>query len=153
MPTAIICIGVPGSGKTTLLKKSVRARDGVVYICPDDIRFELTGNASDQTRNREVWSEAYRRIHEALEAGRDVAVDATNAAQADRLRLVEHCRLKASSVIGFWVRTPLEVCLQRNSKRSRVVPVASIKKMAKQLRQHPPSVKEGFDEVMEVMGE
>jgi hypothetical protein len=78
MPTVILGIGIPGSGKTTALKALVAGTD-TVYVCPDDIRNRLTGDTSDQSRNREVWDLAYQQIHEALDAGRNVALDATNA--------------------------------------------------------------------------
>jgi predicted kinase len=147
--TAIISIGLPGSGKTTLLKK-MAAQDGAVYICPDDIRAEeaFGGDAADQSRNREVWTEAYRRIDAALSAGRNVVIDATNAKQPDRRRLVAHCRQKADQVKGVWFNTPYRVCLERNRGRVRVVPEFTMGIMAGWLEACPPTEADGFDQLV-----
>lgn len=148
MKTAIIGIGLPGSGKTTVLKK-LAARNGAAYICPDDIRLELTGNAADQSRNKEVWNETYRRIHAELNAGHNVVVDATNAKQPDRLRLIAHCRPKADQIHGMWFVAPYRVVLERNQGRERVVPDFAMGLMAGWLEACPPTEAEGFDRLVE----
>jgi len=146
--TAIIGIGLPGSGKTTVLKE-LAAKSRATYVCPDDIRLELTGDASNQSRNREVWSETYRRIHAELDAGRNVVVDATNAKKPDRLRLIAHCRLKADQIHGMWFIAPLRVILERNQGRERVVPDFAMGLMAGWLEACPPVEAEGFDQLVE----
>ena len=44
--------------------------EDVVIINPDSIREEMTGDAADQSKNREVWEEAYRRAGALLESGK-----------------------------------------------------------------------------------
>lgn len=149
MRTVTIGVGLPGSGKTTELKK-LAIQNGSAYVCPDDIRLELTGNAADQSRNRDVWKEAYRRIHAELDANRDVVVDATNAKQPDRLRLIAHCRLKATQVRGMWFVAPLRVILGRNQGRERVVPDLAMGIMAGWLEACPPMEADGFDQLVKV---
>ena len=146
MKVAIVGIGIPGSGKTTVLKKMADSR-GAAYICPDDIRLEFTGDPNDQTRNEEVWIETYRQIHAQLDAGKDVVIDATNAKQPDRVKLVAHCQLKADQVHGMWFATPYDLCLTRNKKRKRRVPDFAIGLMAGLLEACPPTEAEGFDEI------
>jgi predicted kinase len=65
MKKLILGIGIPGSGKTTVLKKLANDYN-YSYICPDDIRFELTLDMSDQSRNKEVWRESYHRLEQDL---------------------------------------------------------------------------------------
>ena len=144
MTTVIIGIGLPGTGKTRYLKNMV-AQNGAAYICPDDIRAELTGDAADQSRNGEVWAETYRRIHAELEAGNNVVVDATSAKQPDRQRLIDHCRIKADRIHGMWFVAPLQVILERNKRRDRVVPDFAMGLMAGWLEACPPKEEEGFD--------
>ncbi len=71
-------IGIPGSGKTTIIK-AFADRNNYTYICPDDIRTELTGDPRDQTKNKEVWETARQRVSEAIHQGKTVVVDATFA--------------------------------------------------------------------------
>jgi predicted kinase len=46
-------------------------------VSPDDIRKEITGNISDQSKNNEVWIKAYERLRTYLECGFNVIFDST----------------------------------------------------------------------------
>jgi predicted kinase len=146
---AVIGIGLPGSGKTTVLRE-IEAEHAVVYVCPDDIRLALLGDATNQEHNREVWAEAYRRIHAALDASGNVIVDATNAKLDERQDLIRHCRQKASHIVGVWVIAPYETCLRRNRERERRVPEFAIGCMAGWLEARPPSEADGFDRLLRI---
>ena len=75
MTKLIIGMGIPGSGKSTTLKKF--AEDyGYNYICPDDIREEMLGDAADQSKNQEVWDEARKKMQEFFKRGKTVVFDA-----------------------------------------------------------------------------
>ena len=73
MTKLAISVGVSGSGKTTFGNKL----ENTTIICPDDIRKELTGDISDQSKNVEVWRIAYDRLRKSLENGEDVYFSAT----------------------------------------------------------------------------
>lgn len=73
MAKLIVSIGISGSGKTTFGNKL----ENTTVICPDDIRKELTGDISDQSKNVEVWRIAYDRLRKSLENGEDVYFSAT----------------------------------------------------------------------------
>jgi len=64
-PYLIITVSPPGGGKSTWAK-SFSEKSGYSIICPDEIRKELTGNISDQSKNNEVWETAYHRLKEKL---------------------------------------------------------------------------------------
>jgi predicted kinase len=73
----IIPIGVSGSGKSYIgefLKKDFDFN----IICPDDIRKEITGNISDQSKNNEVFQITNNRIIKLLGEGKNVFFSATN---------------------------------------------------------------------------
>ena len=144
MSRAIIGIGLPGSGKSTDLRL-LAADIGATYICPDDIRHEVAGDAADQSRNPIVWKLAYERLRRALVNGGQVVFDATNANGGDRRKLVAFCREHTDTVEGIWFDTSLMVCLERNRLRPRVVPDEVIGRMYNQLKQDPPTENEGFD--------
>ncbi len=149
MPTAYIGIGLPGSGKTTHLKPFA-ANKGAVYICPDDIRLEMTGDAADQSRNSEVWSQVFRLIHAALAENRDIVVDATNAKRPERLRMIRHCRVKADRIEGRYYVARIPVCLSRVQARARVVPDYRMGFMAGWLDARPPHKEEGYDKLVKI---
>ncbi len=89
---------MPGSGKTTVLKRFADENE-YTYICPDDIRQELTGSASDQSKNREVWVEAYKRTEEELLKGKSVVFDATFTNPEQRKDFLSFVRQKGAEKI------------------------------------------------------
>lgn len=71
----IVPIGISGSGKTRLYKMRY---SHLPLVSPDLIRKELTGNISDQRKNKEVFKEVDRRIDEYVKEGQSFFYDATN---------------------------------------------------------------------------
>ena len=144
-PYVAMAVGIPGSGKTTLAN---RLSDGlgIVRVCPDDIRKELTGSALNQTVHEEVWEIANDRIAEAIGNGKSVILDATNTIPWRRHEAIKKYRqFGAPIVAGIVVATPLEVAKQRNLHRSEQVPEHVIERMHWDLIKHPVTRKDGFD--------
>lgn len=75
MSQLIITIGCSGAGKSYVYEKGYR---DFALVCPDDIRKEITGDVSDQSKNREVWDIAYHRLADLVADGKDVYFSATN---------------------------------------------------------------------------
>lgn len=145
MGTAILGIGLPASGKTTYLY-GLAVKYGAVYVCPDDIRASLSGDAGNQTVNQNAWEQAYYAIGHGLYNGHDVVVDATNARPEDRQRLIQHCMSHiGTTIIGIWFVTPYDTCMERNISRDRTVPEHAMLRMHKMLCDQPPNKDEGFD--------
>ena len=140
-------IGVPGSGKSTFCRDHLA--DGEI-ICPDDIRRELTGDASDQSRNEEVFSLVRAALATHLTVPTTyVVVDATGASGRHRRELIQDAHFfGAKTIIGIHLITPLQKCLHYNSLRSRVVPDDVIERMDRQLQADPPTRRDGFDAVL-----
>lgn len=90
-PKLILPVGISGSGKSTWIKS--QTDPNTVIVSPDDIRRELTGCISDQTKNGQVWSTAFDRIVQALSADKNVILDATNIKSGDRKRLMNHLKV------------------------------------------------------------
>lgn len=143
-------IGVPGSGKTTALKPFAE-KNSYIYICPDDIRAEIAGSAADQSKNKEVWDEAHKRVAEALERGESVVFDATFAKDFERKNFIQFAREHgASKVQGVLADVSLEIANERNRTRERVVPEHVIGRMHEMLRARPPVIEDGFDAVFHI---
>lgn len=79
-------VGIPGCGKSTYLRKVDSSN--VLIVCPDDIRRELTGDISDQSKNGEVWCVVDERIGEGLSQGKYVILDATNVGTRNRVNML-----------------------------------------------------------------
>mgnify|MGYP000849584666 CR=1 FL=1 len=90
-PKLILPVGISGSGKSTWIKANTDAN--TVVVSPDDIRRELTGNISDQTKNGQVWALAFQRVADALNNGKNVILDATNVKSEDRKRLMNYMKV------------------------------------------------------------
>lgn len=140
----IVMVGVPASGKSTLAKK-IADEFGFVVVSTDAIRAELLGNAENQSRGAEVFDMAYGRVISAMNAddSNGVIFDATSLRAQNRRQLKE---LVPDGVTRICVvcDTPLDVCLERNSARDRVVPPDVIRRMSATLAGNRPSEDEGF---------
>jgi len=150
MQTAILGIGLPGSGKTTFLKGVASKRPNSVYICADDIREQITGDALNQTMNKLVWEILYNAVDLALKQGKDVIVDVTNYRQLERRKLVAHCKKHTDNIVGIVMNSHIDDCKRRNSMREKSVPDYVIDRMFQEFLKNPPSHDDGFEMLMEV---
>ena len=72
-------------------------------------------------------------------------VDATNLSPHERRQWIKMAKSFGYEVQAVFFDVPLEVCLERNSRRERVVNEESMRRMAERLR--PPSFQEGFSKI------
>ena len=134
----LIPIGISGSGKS---KWIASLGDGYAIISPDDIRRELTGDVSNQTRNREVFEIAIDRAINTLNMLTNVVFDATNVTSRERRKMLNHIRNNV--VVDFTAYAKVfdvdpEICKARIKKdidngvdRSNVPPEAIDKQYLK----------------------
>ena len=145
--TLTLMVGVSGSGKSTHAAKLAQSIDAII-VEPDAIRKELTGDASDQSRNGEVFRLAHSRAEAILLDGKSVVVDATNLdrkTRAEWVAIARRCKAEARAVV---VDTPVDVAKKRNLSRARVVPLDVIDKQTRRLC--PPTFDEGFSQIVVV---
>jgi predicted kinase len=148
----IVGIGISGSGKSTYLEKYA-SDNGYTYICVDDIREELTGDAMDQSVNSKAWEIAYERVGAAMEKGESIVFDSTMVSGQNRkdfCNLIKASKYFESDSGQYLIKavvfnTPLEVALQRNSSRDRQVPTDVIERQHQMLYTMRPLVTDGFD--------
>ena len=89
-PKFILPIGISGSGKSTWIKANTDSN--TVVISPDEIRRELTGSISDQSKNKEVFPLAFKRAADALNGDKNVIFDATNVVSNLRKSMLEYMK-------------------------------------------------------------
>jgi predicted kinase len=149
MTKLILLIGLPGSGKSTLAKQLVKQCPQMQLISTDAIRGQLFGSEAIQGSWPLIWQELERQLQQARTADQRVILDATNAQRKSRrelITLIRNCGFL--HITGIWVRTPVWLCLARNQRRNRQVPENIIFRMHRQLRDAPPSLEEGIDELI-----
>ena len=140
----VVLVGLPGSGKSTYLE-----RLGVTALSSDAIRLLLADDATDQTIHGRVFSTLRYLVWQRLAIGRPVTyVDATHLTPAERRPYVKIAQKYGCQIEALFFDVPLEVCVERNRRRARVVPEEAMRLMAAKLV--PPSVAEGFSQVMVV---
>ena len=137
----VLTIGLPGSGKTTWYK-----RRGVTPLSSDLLRSILFDDITEQRYQGLVFSTLRSLLRARLIAKMPWNyVDATNLSAHERRQWIKMAKSFGYEVQAVFFDVPLDVCLERNSKRDRQVTDEVMHKMAERLR--PPSFKEGFDKI------
>jgi predicted kinase len=156
MVRLIMLVGLPGSGKSTLAQQLLLGDDLLEpqIISTDAIRGQLFGDESIQGSWILVWDQVKRQFRQAVEQillknTSQAIYDATNASRKQRREVITLAReCGFTQIIGLWVDTPLQVCLERNQRRSRQVPEDVIWHMYRQLYDVPPALSEGMDRLI-----
>lgn len=144
----MVMVGPPGSGKSTLAD-DIQKETGMPIVSSDAIRKEMLGDESIQRNQEEVFDRVYSRIKKHSIGKHNVLYDATNCNVYYRKKFVDDFRDWFDVIVAICYNGTLDICLDRNSKRERIVPEPVVRKMFKNLIEHGyPSVKEGFDLVI-----
>ena len=140
-------IGISGSGKSTLAKRLSFERKAEI-VSSDKIRAELYGDENIQGDPNEVFRLVHERIFTYLRVGYDVIYDATNISLKNRRKFFKFLESKYIDAkhIAVVMTTPLNICINNNNSRERVVPEHVIMKQYKSF--NIPFFEEGFDEII-----
>jgi predicted kinase len=137
----VLAIGLPGSGKTTWFR-----RRGVTPLSSDLLRNILFDDVEEQRFQGLVFSTLRSLLRARLIAKMPWNyVDATNLSVHERRQWIKMAKSFGYEVQGVFFDVPLEVCLERNRSRDRMVSEEVMRKMAEKLK--PPVFEEGFAKI------
>ena len=129
MATMAIMVGIQASGKSDFCKSNLRE---YVRINLDELN----------TRNKERVA-----IMEAIQSGMDIVIDNTNPTKADREKYISIAKNYGYEIIGYFMHSRLQECINRNEQREgkAYVPRKAIACTSNRLE--IPDYAEGFDKL------
>ena len=146
MSKLIIPIGISGSGNSYIYNRDYK---DYILVSPDLIREELTGDISNQSKNKEVFRIAFARVDEYLKREQNVFFDATNVNKSQRKKFTD--KYVDTDVDVTYVVLPADIDLSwtrirkdiREKKNRSDVPYFAL---VKQKEQYDNSLKLGFED-------
>lgn len=133
-PRLALLIGLQASGKTTFYRRHLSATH--LHVSKDAFG-----------RSRRKQARQMRLVAEALESGRDVAVDNTNPAPEEWEPLIALARRHGARVTGYWFPPDVPGSVRRNAARPDDIRVPDVGIYATLKRLRRPRPADGFDEL------
>ena len=153
MKTLIMLSAMPGSGKSTWAKKYQEEHPHTLIVSSDEIRYEVTGQTQDFSKQGKVWELFSLRIHECAEKYDDVTVilDALNDLNSLREKYVKENPEFDRYELVLFPRT-LEQIKFYNKQRddSSVVPDDQLDMLVNKWEEPSPEVIKLFNKVHEI---
>lgn len=128
--TMVILMGIQGSGKSTFYR---------TYLAQDYVRVNLD---TLKTRHQEKLL-----VDKCLAEGKSFAVDNTNPTKEDRQRYILPAKQAGFQIIGYFMESKLQVCMERNDRRKGKEKIPAMAIAATSNKLEMPSYDEGFYEL------
>lgn len=139
--TVVLTIGLPGSGKTSWFR-----RRAITPLSSDLLRMMLFDDITEQRYQDLVFSTLRYLLRARMIAHMPWNyVDATNLSPRERRGWIKMAQEFGYEVHAVYFDVPIEVCVERNARRGRMVPDEVMQRMAGKLR--APTFEEGFSKI------
>ena len=129
MPAMVIMMGIQGSGKSTFCAKNFS---------------EYTRINLDTLRTRKKENDALRL---AINRKENIVIDNTNPTVSDRKKYIEAGKTSQYRIIGYFMQSRLQECIERNDTRQGKEKIPSIAIACTSNKLEMPGYEEGFDEL------
>ncbi len=129
MPAMIIMMGIQGSGKSTFCAARF----------PEYTRINL-----DTLRTRKKEQDALRL---AISRKENIIIDNTNPTKSDRKKYIEAGKASQYKIVGYFMQSRLEKCVERNNSRTGKEKIPAIAIACTSNKLQMPDYEEGFDEL------
>ena len=119
MSVLYVMVGIPGSGKSYIANILAKEINGAV-VSRDAIRFAFLNEEDGYfAKEKEVFKEYVNEIQHYLDNGKSVIADATHLNAPSRVKLLDNLYFTEEDyIIPIVIRTPFEVCSERNAQRT-----------------------------------
>jgi predicted kinase len=118
--------GLPGSGKTTFAEKLCK-EENAVHLSADILRKKYYGDSSIIGDGNLIFGKLKHFINVNVKAHNNICIDNMSLRRSDRTKLIKFIKICCNDyniedveVICYYMDTPIEICIERDSKRERV---------------------------------
>ncbi|MCU0667121.1 MAG: hypothetical protein MUF85_00690 [Patescibacteria group bacterium] len=147
-PLAITTIGLPGTGRTELALSLSDLLIKSEVVDMGEVRSRLCRAHQGSRLNKQTWEVAFGDVARIMDLGKiAILVTSNTGPEQRRININKLRELGAITVVGYYlmVHSP-EEAYQRKPRSNK----DRLRKMYGSLSTHPPSVKDGFDILVEL---
>ncbi len=129
MPAMVIMMGIKGSGKSTFCAKNFS----------EYTRINLDTLRTRKKENDALWL--------AINRKENIVIDNTNPNVSARKKYIEVGKASQYRIIGYFMQSRLQECIERNDSRQGKEKIPSIAIACTSNKLEMPGYEEGFDEL------
>ena len=144
-PKLIMMVGISGSWKSKIAEE-ISQQINAIILSADIMREELLGDIHNQTKNKEIFDELYKKAVELIKDNKNVIIEATNIKSVNRINGLKYFDGIPCEKIAYIVASPFNKCLGKNGEDNKVIKESVLKNQISKFE--IPYQNEGFDLIL-----
>lgn len=140
----VMLVGIPGCGKSTFAKTF--ETQGYKIHSPDKIKNELNMHSVEEIKD--VFNIVETNILKDMESNYDIVYDSTNLPRKRRIQFLDRIKKYNYKTICYVFIVPIDVCKQRNLKRTGYSFITDAEYKILLNIFNPPLSDEGWDKII-----